>query len=69
MFKLKLEIITPTLLSYQPHSHRRYFCWTLYTSMSYFPKPVNTTLFGKKSLQINFCCFKPPPPACDNLLQ
>ena len=30
MFKLKLEIITPTLVPYQPHSGRRYFCQTLY---------------------------------------
>ena len=26
MFKIKLDIITPILLPYQPHSGRRYFC-------------------------------------------
>ena len=30
MFKLKLYIITPILLPYQPHSSRCYFCGTLY---------------------------------------
>ena len=29
MFKLKLEMTTPILSPYQPHSSRRYFCQTL----------------------------------------
>ena len=30
MFELKLSIVTPILLPYQPHSSMCYFCWTLY---------------------------------------
>ena len=30
MFTLKLQIITPILVPYQPHSSRPYFCWALY---------------------------------------
>ena len=30
MFQVNLEIITPMLLPYQPHSSRHYFCWILY---------------------------------------
>ena len=34
MFKLKVYIIIPILLPYQPHSGRPYFCWVLSISIS-----------------------------------
>ena len=40
MFTLKLYIITPMLFPYQPHSHRRYSCWTLYVRICVRPREL-----------------------------